>query len=67
MVWHEIFSTHKHIKMHHFVKNGVVLHHLAILFNNTNAVSRPEQGDQTVHGVLCQTIRQNWTFRVGGA
>ena len=30
------------------MKNCVVLHHLATLFNNTNAVSNPQQGD-----ILC--------------
>ena len=30
--------AHKHVKLHHFCKKCVVLHHLAILFNNTNAV-----------------------------
>ena len=35
-----------------FVRNGVVLHHLTILFDNTNAVSKPEKGDQIVHGIL---------------
>jgi len=29
-----------------FVKYCVVLHHLATLFNNTNAVSKPQQGDR---------------------
>jgi len=46
MVWHETFPTHKHAK----------LHHLATLFDNTNAVSNPGQGDQIVQGVFCQTI-----------
>jgi len=35
-----------------FVKNGVVLHHLATLFENTNEVSKPDKGDQIVHGIL---------------
>ena len=35
-----------------FVKNGLVLHHLAALFDNTNAVSKPEKGDQILHGIL---------------
>jgi len=30
--------AHKHVKLHHFCKKCVVLHHLATLFNNTNAV-----------------------------
>jgi len=34
------------------VKNGVVLHHLATLFDKTNAVSKPEKSDQIVHGIL---------------
>jgi len=34
------------------VKNGLVLHHLATLFDNTNAVSKPEMGDQIVNGIL---------------
>jgi len=34
-------DAHKHLKLHHFCKNCVVLHHLATLFNNTNAVSKP--------------------------
>ena len=45
MVWHETFSTHK---------DGN-LHHMATLFDNTNAGSKPEQGDQIVHGVFCPT------------
>jgi len=51
MVWHEIFPRHKHAKLHRFCKNGVVLHHLATLFDNTSAVSKPEHDDQIVHGV----------------
>jgi len=35
-----------------FVKNGVVLRRLATLFDNTNAVSKPEHGDQIVHSAL---------------
>jgi len=35
-----------------FANNGVVLHHQATLFDNTNAVSKPEHGDQIVRGVL---------------
>jgi len=35
-----------------FGKNGVVFHHLATLFDNTNAVSKPEKGDQIVYGIL---------------
>jgi len=57
MVWHEIYPAHKHVKLpfsqkDFFVENGVVLHHLATLFDNTNAVSKPEHGDQIVQGVL---------------
>jgi len=26
------------------------------MFDNTNAVSKPEQDDQIVHGVFCQTF-----------
>jgi len=33
--------AHKLVKLHHFCKNCVVLHHLAALFNNTDAVSKP--------------------------
>jgi len=40
-----------------FVKNGVVLHHLATLFDNANAVSKPEHDDQSVHGVLYSAKR----------
>jgi len=36
--WHKIFATDKHAK----------IHHLATLFDNTNAVSNPEKGDQLV-------------------
>ena len=38
--------AHKHVKLHRFVKNCVVLHHLATLFNNTNAVSNSLPGDK---------------------
>jgi len=53
---HEIFSTHKHVKFLIFVKNGVVLCHQTTLFNNTNAVSKPEQCGQIVHGVFWKTF-----------
>ena len=33
-----------------------VLHHLATPFDNTNALSKPERGDQIVRCVFCQTI-----------
>jgi len=33
--------AHKHVKLHHFCQNCVVLHHLVTLFNSTNAVSKP--------------------------
>jgi len=46
MVRHENFHTNKHAN----------LHHLATLLNNTNAVSNPEKGDHTVHGVFCLTF-----------
>ena len=49
MVWHENFPTHKH----------AVLYHLITLFDNTNAVSMPEQVDQTVHGVFFQTFTKS--------
>jgi len=49
MVWHEIFPTHKHAK----------LHHLATLFDYTNVVSNYEKGDQIVRGVLCQTFTKS--------
>jgi len=52
MEWHDIFPTNMHVKLHHLWKNGVVLHHLATLFDNTNAVSKPEKGDQIVYGIL---------------
>jgi len=42
-----------------FANHGVVLHHLATLFDNTNAVSKPEQGDQIVHGGCCQTFTKS--------
>jgi len=29
------------VKLHHFCKNCVALHHLATLFKNTNAVNKP--------------------------
>jgi len=38
-----------------FVKNCVVLHHLATLFNNTNAVSNPWQGNR-----LCTVYSANY-------
>jgi len=41
---HDIFPTRMHVK--------VVLHHLATLFDNTNAVGKPERVDQIVHGIL---------------
>jgi len=40
-----------------FVRNGVVLHHLTSLFDNTNAVCKLEQDDQIVHCVFCQRLR----------
>ena len=55
MVWHEIFPTHKHVNLYHFVKNGVVLNHLATLLENINAVIKPEHGDEIVHGALCSS------------
>ena len=39
-----------------FVKNGIVLHHLATMFDNTDVVSKPEEGDQIVHVVFWQTF-----------
>jgi len=33
------------------LKNGLVPHRLATLFDSTNAVRKPEKGDQIVHGV----------------
>jgi len=44
-----------------FVKNGLVLHHLATLFDNTNAVSKPKKGDQIMH-VFCQTFTKSCQF-----
>jgi len=35
-----------------FLKNGLVPHRLATLFDSTNAVRKPEKGDQIVHGIL---------------
>jgi len=43
------FPTDKHAK----------LHHLATLFNNTNTVRKPEQGDQIVHRVFCQPFTKS--------
>jgi len=48
MVWHEIFPTHKRAK----------LHRLATVFDNTNAVSKPE-GGQIVHSVFCPTFTKS--------
>jgi len=56
----------KRLKLHQFF-DGVARNfsytqacknHLATLFDNTNAVSKPEQGDQIqiVHGAFCQTF-----------
>jgi len=42
-----------------FVKNDVALHHLATLFDNTNVISKREQGEQFVHGAFCQTITKS--------
>ena len=49
MVWHGIFPSHKHAK----------LHHLATLFNDTNVVSNPVKGDQIVRDVFCQTFAKS--------
>jgi len=46
--------AHKHENYTYFVKNCVVFHHLAALFNNTNAVSKPRQGDSARY--ILQTI-----------
>ena len=49
------FSPQTYICMYKYtllVKNGLVLHHLATLFDKTNAVSKPEKSDQIVHGIL---------------
>jgi len=46
MVWHELFPSHKHAK----------LHHLETPLDNTSAGSKSDQGDQIVHGVFCQTF-----------
>jgi len=46
----------------HVTLHGVVLHHQATLFDNTNAVSKPEHGDQIVHGVFCQTFTKSCQF-----
>jgi len=53
MVWHANFLTHKHVKLQPFF---VVLHHLATLFDNTNAVIKPEQDDDFVHCVFFRTF-----------
>jgi len=45
----------KRLKLHHFCKNVVVSQHLATLFDNSNAVRMPAQGDQIGHGVFWQT------------
>jgi len=44
------------------VKNCVVLHYLATLFNNTNAVSNPQQGDRlcTVYSAKQLRILPNY-------
>jgi len=34
-------DAHKHAKLHHFFKKCIVLHHVATLLNNTNAVRNP--------------------------
>jgi len=47
MVWHEIFPTHKHVKLHHYLQTF-----FTTLFDTINAVSKPEHGDQIVYGVL---------------
>jgi len=59
MVWHEIFPTHEVEKLHHFYKDCAALHNLSTLFDNTNAVSKPEQSDQIVYGVFCQTFTKS--------
>ena len=38
--------AHKHVKFHHFCENYVAFHHLAILFNNANTLSKPRQSDR---------------------
>jgi len=50
-------STHMHIKLH-----GVVLHHLATLLDNTNAVSKPEQGNQIVTVHSAKHLRNSAKF-----
>jgi len=52
------FLTHMHVKLHVVV----YLHHLAALFNNTNAVTKPEHGDQIVYGVFSQTFAKSYQF-----
>jgi len=52
MVWHEIFPTQKHAK----------LHHLATTSDNTNVVSNPEKGDQTVHGCSTKNLQNPAKF-----
>jgi len=49
MAWHENFPT---------IKNANI-HHLATLFNNTNAASDPEESDQIGHGVFCQIFTKS--------
>jgi len=65
MVWHEIFPTHEVEKLHHFYKDCAALHNLSTLFDNTNAVSKPEQSDQIVYGVFCQTFTKSCQIQCG--
>jgi len=60
MVWHEIFPTHEVEKFTILQKLcSTVLHNLATLFDNTNVVSKPEQSDQIVCDVFCQTFTKS--------
>jgi len=59
MMWHEIFPTQEIEKLQHFTKWCSITQFLATLFDNTTVVSKPEQSDQNVHGVFCQTFTKS--------
>ena len=51
--WYTKFSRHIHTHKH------AKLYHLTTLFDNSNAVSNHEKGDQIVRGVFCQTFTKS--------
>jgi len=53
MEWHDIFPTNMRVKLHHLWKKwGSVTPSGVTPSDNTNAVSKPEKGDQIVYGIL---------------